>query len=134
MVFGGLLASLLLLRREGHSDVWGRLLKRYPAKRVPDEYPASKEPIYIYLNERWIEWSEAWLIFAPEGLYIDQPLLLEWMAPSVLIPWYAITETETVEVLKGRRLALNIEGIGYGVAIACRHKEVIKNRGQGFCA
>ena len=109
-------------------------MKEYGVKEFPEDYPACKEPMYVYRDNHWIEWSEAWLIFAPEGIYFKQPVLVEWFAPGLLIPWKAITETKKVEVLKGERLALNIEGLGYSVAIDCRHKKVIDDGGIGFSA
>lgn len=134
IIFGALLGSLWMLRREGYRDIWALLMKQYGVEEVPEDYPACKEPMYVFYNQRWIEWSEAWLIFAPEGLYFKQPVLVEWMAPALLIPWQSIIETKVVDVLKGERLALNIEGVGYSVAIDCRHKETIEHGGVGFSA
>ena len=134
IIFAALLVSLWMLRREGHRDIWAVLMKHYAVDEAPEDYPASKEPMYVLYNQRWIEWSEAWLIFAPEGIYFKQPVLVEWMAPTLLIPWESIIETKLVDVLKGKRLALNIEKIGYSVAIDCKHKEAIDHGGIGFSA
>ena len=134
LVFGALLFSLWMLRREGHNDIWALLMEEYAVEDVPEDYPASKESMYVFYNQRWIEWSEAWLIFAPEGIYFKQPVLVEWMAPALLIPWQSIIETKTVDVLKGERLALNVAGVGYSVAIDCRHKDMIEQGGIGFSA
>ena len=134
IIFAALLGSLWMLRREGHRDIWAVLMKHYAVEEVPEDYPASKEPMYVLYNQRWIEWSEAWLIFAPEGIYFKQPVLVEWMAPALLIPWTSIIETKPVDVLKGERLALNIQDVGYRVAIDCKHKEAIDNGGIGFSA
>jgi len=97
-------------------------------------YPASEELVYIYLNQHWIEWNEAWLVFAPEGLYIRKPCVEGWVSSSLLIPWEAVKENRIIEVPKGKRLALNIRGIGYSVAIDCSHKNMIDHGGPGFYA
>ncbi len=134
LVFSALFVSLYMLRKEGYSDIWEQLMNHYAVKEFPEEYPACKEPMYVYRDQHWIEWSEAWLIFSPEGIYFKQPVFIEWLAPGLLIPWQAIIETKYVDVLAGQRLALNIKHIGYSVAIDCRHKEVIDNGGIGFSA
>lgn len=134
LLFGALFASLYMLRREGYRDIWELLMNHYAVHEFPEDYPAYKESMYVLQNKRWIEWSEAWLIFAPEGIYFKQPVLVEWLAPGLLVPWGAIVECKVVDVLKGQRLALNIEGVGYSVAIDCRHKALVDQRGVGFTA
>ena len=134
LVFTAFFASLYMLRKEGYSDIWEQLMTDYAVHEFPEEYPACKEPMYVFCDNHWIEWSEAWLIFSPEGIYFKQPVFIEWLSPGLLIPWQAIIETKRVEVLTGQRLALNVKGVGYKVAIDCSHKEVIECGGIGFTA
>jgi len=134
IAYGALFLSLWILRRERYSGVWALLIARYRIKKVPVVYPASEELVYVYMNHHWIEWSEAWLVFAPEGLYIRKPFVEGWVSASLLIPWEAITENRIIEVPKGKRMALNIRGVGYSVAIDCSHKKMIDHGGLGFYA
>ncbi len=132
--YSALFLSLLMLKREKYSGVWALLIARYKIQKVPSVYPASQELVYVYLHHHWIEWNETWLVFAPEGLYIRKPCVGGWVSSSLLIPWEAVKGNRIIDVPKGKRLALNIKGVGYSVAIDCAHKKIIDHGGASFYA
>lgn len=106
--------------RYGHKESWGGLAEKF--KTVGKERIKSKaEVIYINNSKGWEQWCCCRIRIDNSGIYLQQPMVLGYLIPSVKIPLTTIRIESPIRPWFFRYIALSIHGISTKVALPYKY-------------
>lgn len=111
----------------GKYGEWGDLVSFYKDKTPKFKGLFESEVIYIFINNKWRQWSYCSITYEPKGLRISQPRLINYLVPSVFIPHDDIFIGNTIKPWMHKYITLSFSKSKTKIALKYSHAEELNN-------
>ena len=102
---------------------WGDLVSCYKDKTPKYKNLFESEIIYILINNKWRKWSSCSITYETKGLRISQPRLINYLVPSVSIPYDEIFTGDAIKPWVHKYITLSFRKSKTKIALNYSHAE-----------
>lgn len=111
----------------GHYGVWGEFASIYHVKKLPNKSAIKSDVVCFKENNiKWSQWCCCKIILSDNGLFVIHPIILNYLIPSILIPWKDIKISDIKRLYLKKYLIIKFNNCESMFALPVKYQESLE--------